>query len=192
MLLWNNSSDANNIDCILYGLKCDDFNEHEETWEVVITVLYFKIVTGYWKTDHNVTLGQLHFIGPANSHTHALSMHCCITRLSWLVCFSRAGFSDRVKSRLRQWDPWRALDGMYGSDIHPCIGETSLKALQSCLGLWVALLGLIATPNSPIGRCNPPPASQPPHPPSHPSTPLYVQSVILQWLQKKLLKIQQC
>ena len=35
----------------------------------------FRIVTGYWKTDHNVTLGQLHFIGPANSHTHALSMH---------------------------------------------------------------------------------------------------------------------
>ena len=32
-------------------------------------------VTGYWKTDHNVTLGQLHFIGPANSYTHALSMH---------------------------------------------------------------------------------------------------------------------
>ena len=39
-------------------------------------------VTGYWKTDHNVTLGQLHFIGPANSHTHALSMHSCITGLS--------------------------------------------------------------------------------------------------------------
>ena len=39
-------------------------------------------VTGYWKTDHNVTHGQLHFIGPANSHTHALSMHCCITGLS--------------------------------------------------------------------------------------------------------------
>ena len=39
-------------------------------------------VTGYWKTDHNVTLGQLHFIGPANSHTHALSMHRCIIGLS--------------------------------------------------------------------------------------------------------------
>ena len=37
--------------------------------------LLFIYVTGYWKTDHNVTLGQLHFIGPANSHTHALSMH---------------------------------------------------------------------------------------------------------------------
>ena len=127
------------------------------------------------KTDHNVTLGQLHFIGPANSHTHALSMHCCITGLSWLVCFSTAGFADRVKSWLRQWDPWRALDGRYGSDIHPCVGETSFKALQSCLGLWLALLGPIATPNSPIGRCNPPPASHsslpttpPPPTPAHP------------------------
>ena len=148
------------------------------------------IVTGYWKTDHNVTLGQLHFICPANSHTHALSMHCCINGLSWLVCFSRAGFVNHVKSRLRQWDPWRALDGRYGSDIHPCVGETSLKALQSCLGLWLALLGCIATPNGPVGRYNPPLASYPP--PSHPPTPLYMQSVILQWLWKKLLKIQQC
>ena len=31
--------------------------------------------------------------------------------------------------------PWRALDGRYGSDIHPCVGGTSLKALQSYLGL---------------------------------------------------------
>ena len=133
--------------------------------------LYWLNVTGYWKTDHNVTLGQLHFIGPANSHTHALSMHCYITELSWLVCFSRAGFADRVKSRLRQWDPWRVLDGRYGSDIHPCVGETSLKALQLCLGLWLALLGLIATPNSPIGWCNPPPASHPPPPPTYPLHP---------------------
>ena len=21
----------------------------------------------------------------------------------------------------KQWGPWRALDGRYGSDIHPCI-----------------------------------------------------------------------
>ena len=40
-------------------------------------------VTGYWKTDHNVTLGQLHFIGPTtNSHTHTLPVHCCINWLS--------------------------------------------------------------------------------------------------------------
>ena len=123
-------------------------------------------VTGYWKTDHNVTLGQLHFIGPANSHIHTLSMHRCIIGLSWLVCFSRAGCADRVKSRLRQWDPWRALDSRCGSDICPCVGKTSLKALQSCLGLWLALLGLIATPYSPIGRYNLLPASYPPPPPT--------------------------
>ena len=29
-------------------------------------------VTGYWKTDQIVTLGLFHFIGPANSTTHAL------------------------------------------------------------------------------------------------------------------------
>ena len=84
-------------------------------------------VTGFWKTDQNITIGQLHFLGPANSHTHTLSMHCCNTRLSCLVCFSRADFADHVKSRLRQWDPWRALDGRYGSDIHPCVSETSLR-----------------------------------------------------------------
>ena len=32
----------------------------------------------------------------------------------------------------------------------------------------IVLLGLIATPNSPIGRYNPPPASQPPPPPIPP------------------------
>ena len=82
-------------------------------------------VTEFWKTDRNVTLYQLHFLGPANSHTHTLSMHCCNTRLSCLVCFSRADFANHMKPRLRQWDPWRALDGRYGSDIHPCVSETS-------------------------------------------------------------------
>ena len=156
-------------------------------------------MTGYWKTDHNVTFGQLHFIGPVNSHTHALSMHRCIIGLGWLVCFSRADFAKCVKSRLRQWDPWRALDGRYGSDIHPCtcVGESLLRpsSTKSCQGLWPALFGLIATPNSLIGRYNPSLASHPPPPPIHPlhlPHPLYVQSVILQWLWKKLLKIQQC
>ena len=138
-------------------------------------------VTGYWKTDHNVTLGQLLFIGPANSHNHILSVHCCINGLSWLVCFFRASFADHVKS-LRQWGPWRPLDGRYGADIHLCVGEMSLKALQSCLGLWLALLALIATPNSQIGWCNLPAASHSSPPltptPSHPPTPLYVQAVI--------------
>ena len=39
-------------------------------------------VTGYWKTDHVRTFGQLLFIGPANSHTHTVPEHCCINGLS--------------------------------------------------------------------------------------------------------------
>ena len=39
-------------------------------------------VTEYWITDHVCTFGQLLFIGPANSHTHTLPVHCCINGLS--------------------------------------------------------------------------------------------------------------
>ena len=96
-------------------------------------------------------------------------MHCCIDGLSWLVCSSGAGFANHVKSWLRQWGPWRALDGRYGSHIYPCVSEASLKALQACLGLRLEVLGLIATPNSPIGRHNLPPDSHSPTTnPTHP------------------------
>ena len=47
------------------------------------------------KNRHNVTLGQLHFIGPAYSHTRTPPMHPCIG-LSWLICFSGGGFVDHV------------------------------------------------------------------------------------------------
>ena len=99
---------------------------HVHTYIWYIHTYMHTYVTGFWKT---VTLGQLHFLGPANSHTHTctLSIHCCNTRLSCLVCFSRAGFVDHVKLQLRQWDPWRALDGRYGSDIHICVSEISLR-----------------------------------------------------------------
>ena len=60
-------------------------------------------VTGYWKTDHNVTQTKVHFIIPASSPTYALPMHSVFARLSWLVCFSRRLFADPVKSRLNQW-----------------------------------------------------------------------------------------
>ena len=39
-------------------------------------------VTEHWKTDHVHTFGQLLFIGPTNSHTHTLPVHCCINGLS--------------------------------------------------------------------------------------------------------------
>ena len=51
----------------------------ERIFRYTVLAIY---VTGFWKTDHNVTLGQLHFLGPANSHTHTLSMHCAIPGLA--------------------------------------------------------------------------------------------------------------
>ena len=81
-------------------------------------------VTGFWKTDEMSHLANCFLLAQLIA-THTLSMHCCNTRLSCLVCFSRADFADHVKSQLRQWDPWKALDGSYGSDIHPCVSETS-------------------------------------------------------------------
>ena len=49
---------------------------------LVVLVPTSQYVTEYWKTDHVRTFGQLLFIGPANSHTHTLPVHCCINGLS--------------------------------------------------------------------------------------------------------------
>ena len=90
-------------------------------------VLY---VTGFWKTDRNVTLGLFHFIGPANAYTHTLHIRTAIIRLGWLVCFSRVTFADPVNSWLGQWDPWRALHGRHGCEIHLMDGETSITPFK--------------------------------------------------------------
>ena len=44
--------------------------------------IQYEYVIRFAKTNHNVTFGKLHLIGPANSHTHTLPMHCCIDGLS--------------------------------------------------------------------------------------------------------------
>ena len=38
-------------------------------------------VTGFWKTNQIVTLDLIHFIGSANSYTHALPIRSANTRL---------------------------------------------------------------------------------------------------------------
>ena len=83
-------------------------------------------MTGFWKTDRIVTLGLFHFIGPANGYT-CTHIHSAITRLGWLVCFSRASFTNPVNSWIRQWDPWRVLHGRHGSEIHPSDSEASFR-----------------------------------------------------------------
>ena len=38
-------------------------------------------VTGFWKTEQNVTLGLFDFTAPTDSYTHTLPIHSAITRL---------------------------------------------------------------------------------------------------------------
>ena len=38
-------------------------------------------VTGFWKTDQIVTLGQFHFIDQTNGHTRTLRIHSVSIRL---------------------------------------------------------------------------------------------------------------
>ena len=76
------------------------------------------------------------------------------------------------------------MEGM-GLKFTPGIGRRLLYAIQACLGLWLALLGLMASPSGPYGWFSPPPASHPPPPPapppSHLPTPYNMPSVILEW-----------
>ena len=60
-------------------IKAQHFKHHDKRLCKERNSIY---VTGYSKTNHNVTFGQLLFIGSANSHTHTLPMHCCINGLS--------------------------------------------------------------------------------------------------------------
>ena len=152
-------------------------------------------VTGFWKTDQIVTLGLFHFIGPANSYSHTLHIHTAIIRLVWLVCFSRATFADPVNSWLGQWDPWRALHGRHGCEIHPRDRDTSIMPFEHVWAYgwhfwdpWLVQtvltdgLALLRLPTHPL------------HPPSpsHLPTPYNMPSMILERFWKKLLKIQQC
>ena len=85
-------------------------------------------VTGFWKADQIVALGLFQFIGPANSYTHALPIHSAITRLGWLVSFSRVSFSNNINSWLKTIrSHGGALHGRHGSEIHPSGGETSFR-----------------------------------------------------------------
>ena len=153
-------------------------------------------MTGFLKTDRIVTLSLFHSICSANGYICTLHIRSAITGLDWLVCFSRASSARPIDSQLRQWDPWRPLHGRHGYEIYPRNRETSVNSDQAYVSLWLALLGLIASPNGPNGGFSLPSASNllpsPTTPFSHLPTPYVMPSVILQWFWEELLKIQQC
>ena len=48
---------------------------------IYIYIYNYICVTGFWKTDRNVTLGLFHFMSPANAYTHTLHIRTAIIRL---------------------------------------------------------------------------------------------------------------
>ena len=79
--------------------------------------------------------------------------------------------------------------GGMGLIFTPVLVRNLLRPSSLVWAYDLTLLGLMATPNSPIGWCNPPAASHPPPPPPHPLIcAIHDITVVL----KRLLKIQQC
>ena len=73
-----------------------------------------------------------------------------------------------VNSRLRQWDPWRVIHGRYGSEIHPCNGETSLRPSKHVWAYsWHSQNSQLVQTVLHRGFTLPP-ASHPPPPPAPP------------------------
>ena len=97
----------------------------------MFNLIHFKNVTDFWKTNQIVTLGLFHLLAmQANSHSHALPIYRAITRFGWLVCFSRASFTDHVISLLGKQDPWRTLHGTMGLKFSPVVVRCLLGSLE--------------------------------------------------------------
>ena len=84
-------------------------------------------VTGYWKPTkllhlaYSILLAQL---------IASLIHYPCTVALTGLTDWS--AFLELIlqlcKITTETMGPWRALDGRYGSDIHPCVSETSYRS----------------------------------------------------------------
>ena len=89
-------------------------------------------MTGYWKTDQNVTLDLFYFTTIANIAT--LIYHLCKVTLpglaNWSTFFPIPSFANHVKLRLRHWCLQGAPDGGYGSKTGPSVSETSVKLFK--------------------------------------------------------------
>ena len=111
------------------------------------------------------------FIGPVNSYTHTLPIHSAITRLGWLVCFSRASFADHANSRLRksivpvegtdQWKVWFSSSTDRDTSLKPSehVYTYGWHFLDSRLVQTVlaGIVGCPATAKPPRASATPPP-----------------------------------
>ena len=56
-------------------------------------------------------------------------LQCILNNYALVSCIFLFGtsFANHVKSQLRQWGTWKALDGWYGFEIIFSVSETSLR-----------------------------------------------------------------
>jgi len=151
-------------------------------------------VTGFGKTDHVCTRIETHFIACYNSHTPALSRHSDTTAIDKKVCFYRRLFADPVKPCGTITDFVGPLGALIGWHVVP---NCSTRHLLCWWYGGVCCDHLSGPLSTKLGRlCLRASLAHPPSPstlltPSHPPTPLFVASVILQALPKTSLKISQ-
>ena len=86
-----------------------DFGKLIEMWYLTYSILFPQLIAMLIHYPCTVALPSL-----ADWMSAFLDLEC--------ICFD-----DHVKWWLRQWGSWRALDGRYGSDIHPWVSEASLR-----------------------------------------------------------------
>ena len=86
-------------------------------------------VTGFQKTNQNVTLGLFHFIGPSNGYTHTLPFTVALPSLADWSAFPE-NFTDHVKSWLKQLGSWTALEERHGSEINHSFSKMALKLIN--------------------------------------------------------------
>jgi len=143
-------------------------------------------VTGFGKTDHVRTRIEIHFIACYNSHTQALSRHSDTTAIDKKVCFHRRLFADPIKPCRTITDPVGPLGGFNKMACGPKLFHSMSALLAVWWGLlWPSVWSTVHTTWLPVSESIVSPS------PSHPSTPLFVASMILQALPKTSLKISQ-
>ena len=119
-------SDSEDSDFLLTGLafsagpQQDSVQGKEKFCTYICIYMWLDIgkLTKMSRLAYSILLAQL-----IDTLICTLPVHCCINRLSWLICLSRAYCRPCEVTT----EPMGVLDGRYGSDIHPCVSETCLR-----------------------------------------------------------------
>ena len=139
-------------------------------------------MTGWWKTDQSVTRTRpipfywsSYWLHSYTTHTQCHYQALLNGLLFWSKFCQPCKFITGTM-RLMEGTTWKAwVSFTHAFHVVPSTGPIVVLlfwisqqwywgdsyAIEACLGLWLALLGFIASPNSPNRGFNPPPAAHP-------------------------------